>query len=560
MGLVDTLARRLGYVNAKAFNVAIQSRYPQGMATATTYAAGSISFPGWDRIPGPTDEQRARTALQNEWVYIAITAIARELGLPNVIVQKQNASGDWDEVPNHEFTRMWQRPNRFMGASFLAQQWLMQRLLFGESYIFLAGSVGQKFSEMWPIPSMWMRPQKDPKDFITGYLYQTNPDDKPILIPPELVIYSRQPHPFVPTAGLSPLAALYNSVTTDTSQVNWNKNFFARKNAKLEQLISLPADLSDDDFTRAKQELFDFFGGENRQAMVTRAGAIDVKPLGVNQKDMDFLNGRIMTREAIFMGFGIPPGYFDKSANRANAEAAKASIVGNVIWPTLASWAEDLTAQLMPYWYGDNFRCTFEDIRPRDRLLEIRELQGRRSMWTLNELRTDAGMKPLDDPPEYPGAWDKVPAIAGIDAYAMSAAAFIQQKNAPKNPDGTPAAAGGKGPLLIRPNPNEGLNTQGQDISGGSDGTIDPGMSKAAALRLYERKATRAYQAGKSAAVRFETDELTPAEMSVITDALRHADSLSAVKAVFDNFGHGLLNTASEAEALYQARLRKISG
>ena len=489
---------------------------------------GYISFPGWEQIErdalrqSHNDMGTARTAMTSYLVYRAVNAIAQEMSTATLQVVKRVNEQD-EEIINHPFEVRWETPNPYMGRGYLLQYWAFQLLLTGEAYLYVIPGNGG-IAEIWPVPSWYIAPKPDSKEFISGYLWQPDPDRDAITIPSQYIVYSRLPNPFDLRRGMSPLAALMTEVEGDLAMSRWNRAFFAKENAVPSGLISVPKDTLDVDMVRIRSEIFDFFGSGNRRVAVARAGDIEWQEFGRSQKDMEFLSGRGFAEKAITTALGIPEGYFSKDATRANAEGAKATFIENAVWPKLTVLAEDLNSQLMPRFYAGH-RAVFEDIRPRNRSLELQEFTTLSTVLTVDELRARFKYDPL---PDLRGKMliaeiQKQTPIIGTEADEQIQAISTQQ---------------------LETKPVEPMSDRdlGQMITESAteqppEEQVEPEVMEAKAdLLRWERKALKALKARGRAAVSFESDAIDADVAQGVTAALKAATTAEEVRSAFAPF------------------------
>lgn len=521
MGILDTLAKRFGYLPAADAKALPRpgSLYPSH-SNGIAYG-GPLTFPGWDKYEAQVQgDRQQRRAMMSPWVYSNIAAIAREFSAA-VLVVKERDGEDLTDAINHPMEQLWRRPNPVMSRTFIAEYWVVSRLLFGESYLFLAPK-GNTIGELWPVPAQFMSPVPDENLVIREYRYQTKPDAKPVIIPAEYIIYSRTVNPFNLLRGLAPLTAALLAVDADLAMAEWNRNFFSKFNAVPHAVISLKPDVLDTDFLRFRTELFDFFGGGQRRTMVARGGDVDVKVFGASQKEMDFLAGRELSKEEIDRVFGIPEGYWSADATRANSSHASSALTNNVIWPLLVTLAEDLQNTLVPEWFPDNTVIEFEDIRPRDRELALRETTSRLQYWTLNELRQEEGKDPLDGE-----VFEVLPAMA---ALTLASSGVIDlpddEEEAVEEPeDDTPPDVAADPELAAALNGGE-LPEASEEFEAATEQ-----MTKA--LGAWERKALKRFKERGKATCSFESVDIPDSVKSAILDALEGAQSQEQVRAAF---------------------------
>jgi HK97 family phage portal protein len=361
---------------------------------------GYISFPGWQQYERDNgnnrDEANVRTALQSAWVFADVQAIANEFSAAELIV-KERTGAKLEDIDNHPLEMLWEAPNPHMGRSFLCSFWSQSYTFVGKAYLFWVTDSAGQLAEVWPIPPFMVKPIADVQSFIKGYAFKSRPDADPILIPPEYVTFSHSVNLFDVRDGMSFLAAALTAIKGDIAASQWNLNYFADNNAVPEGLISVSKETLDTDLSRVRQEIRDFYGGTKRGVAVARAGDLDYKAFGRSQKDMEFSQSREFASREIGRTMGFPDGYWSETANRANAEQARATMISGAVWPLLVRLAEDLNAQMIPRWYGKQYRAEFKDIRPEDRQLKLSELQAYSQFMPIKRLLEFIGQEPLGD-------------------------------------------------------------------------------------------------------------------------------------------------------------------
>lgn len=478
-----------------------------------------LGFADWSQ------EKRERLAVTSSWVYSAINLLANKASAANLGVFEQDRES-LTEIVDHPFEQIWQRPHRFFGTSFLMQYTIWWLRLRGEAYWWLIPDRAGELASMVPVPSSHMQPVPDSEEYIRGYAYWSGEQNKWVPIPADKVCYFRLPNPFDFHRGLSPLSAYRTALETDTAASRWNRDTFV-KEATLRTLFSLPADLQKQVFDRAKDEILREVVQEHKRFMVVRAGQVDVKTMGLSQKDAEFLAGREFSREEIdrVVG-GIPAGYWAKDATRANAEAAEMKVTNDSVWPMLVMMHDEITTQIVQPNYGENMVARFEDIRVQDRRLVVVERNQAQTTQTINEARAARG----DGPYEGPMADTLGDLLVPLATNPQFAAALA----------GVAVA-----------------------LPGGGGGTLPPSKAIRDELRTWRRLARKRAGEGKAlAAVGFDSDVIPANLKALVQGALERfgcdkafrflkqmepvtdeaeAELISLVMEVFQRFG----NTAS---------------
>jgi len=471
---IDRTVQRLGYIKAQS-----DSGRDMIWAGEAPLGAAVEDWSDW------SDEQREHLAITSSWVYSDIKGIANEASQSNVgIYQRQGE--ELEEVVDHEFEAIMRRPNAFMGGAWLRQYSLYWWLLRGEAYWLKVFDAGGKVREIWPLPASRMRPIPDPVTYISGYGYKGKQGEPEQRLEVEQVCFFRFPNPFDYHRGLSPMSAYRLAMETDISAARWNRDFF-NNGAALQMILSVPQ-MVQTQFERVKLDINQQLLDQQRRFLVTRAGDIKAEPVTVAQKDSEFLAGRDFTRQEIDRIFGYPAGYWSEKANRANAEAAKATFIEQAVWPLLVLMHDEITAQIVQPAYGPDFIAKFDDIRIRNRELELHERGLYFQAQTLNEVRAELGRDPFPD------------AELGEMLFPLV------------------VKGGGDGGLATIPS----MGIGGMKANNGK-----------ADLRKWESIALRRLRDGESPAYDFESYDIEPYIKTHILNALGTANTAEEVKAAF---------------------------
>ena len=344
---------------------------------------------------GYNQRQIERLAVTSSWVYSDIRTIANEVSNARLGVYVREGEEE-TEVIDHDFERLMARPNKAMSGVWLKQYTIWWLLLHGEAYWLKAFDNTGAVAEIWPIPAGRMKPIPDAQEYIKGYAYTPRHGRPPIVFEPEQVVFFRLPNPFEYHRGLSPLSAYRLALETDLAAAKWNRDTFTN-DVTLRTLITLPIEMSTPDYDRARREILDELIEKQRRFMIARGGDVTVTPMSITHKDLEFLKGREFSREEIDRVFGVPAGFWAKEATRANSEAAKATLIGQAVWPLCTLMHDEITAQILIPDYADNLRGRFDDIRITDRAMLVEERKAYWQVKTVDEARGDLGLEPLED-------------------------------------------------------------------------------------------------------------------------------------------------------------------
>ncbi len=457
-----------------------------------------------------TYERQAAVYEHNAWVYVAVNRIAEAAALVPLEVTRRAGERRIPQIA-HPAERLLAAPNPFLSGFELIEQTIGALELTGNAYWFLAGDAAGRPAEIWPLRPDRVAVVPDERAHVRGYIYTI--DGQQIPLAAAEVIHFRRWHPRSDYYGLSALQAARTAVQTDDAMARWNRDTFGADRAVPAGLVNVTEFVSDSDFERLKREWRESYGGAERRTAFLRGGAVQWQGIGLNQQDVDFLNGRRFNREEIFHIYGIPPGMWSENATEANARIAERVFIERTLWPKLVRLAGKITAELLPFW-GADLEAAFQDIRPTDVGVRLAEIRTAYPVLSINEVRA----RYYDLPPV---AWGEAP-VSGSGAR-------------PGPEDGA---------LAISVEDNEALDAGSLEIAPALR-AVDPAAIRQELAR-WERWAIR--RVGKAVEHPFVV-EAVPDDLAVeISARLLLADDAAAIRAVFRDVG-GEVDAAREAGA-----------
>ena len=155
----------------------------------------------------------------------------------------------------------------------------------------------------------------------------------------------------VPVTGLSPLSPARVSLDQEFNINAWNTSFF-KTGMKTPLLLKSKSKLTKEQTADLRKEIVNYYSGiDGAHGALIVSGGIEVEPLSISQKDIDFIEGKKFNREEICSLFGVPPalvGIF---------EYANFCVTGD----TLISLPNGQTKQIIDLKVGDEVLSMGED-------------------------------------------------------------------------------------------------------------------------------------------------------------------------------------------------------
>jgi HK97 family phage portal protein len=276
------------------------------------------------------------------WVYACVNIIASTAASAPLAFYKGEAiPKNRITDPNHPVNQLFTTPKEPEIPSLRA----LLRTTF--SYLGITGQVWWVFERkrgqlvtIEPKPDLTPIFAKDNKTLI-GWKY-TDSSGKVTNYTLEQVLPILYFNPGDAYSGLSPLSAARLSVETEFNIAGWNSSFF-KTGMKNPLLIQSKGTLTKEQKQEIKKEIINYYSGiEGGHGAVLLQGNIEVTPLTVGQKDVDFVMGKKLSREEICSIYGVPPavvGIFEYS-NYANTKEQRKIFWENTLLPKMDQIAD----------------------------------------------------------------------------------------------------------------------------------------------------------------------------------------------------------------------------
>jgi HK97 family phage portal protein len=479
-----------------------------GMAQAGQYGLGDMV---------DTDGAQ-RLAVTSAWVFSDLTLLGRRIASKSARPQVKRRVGEkLVDLGNHPFERLLARPNSLMTGDFLLQYTSWWYGLRGNAYWFTSTDAPGRGEpqELWPLPSPSVVPQPDTlrRSVLTGGMcidYQYWVGGKMYLLPGENMVHFRTPNPFDWWQGISPLTALALGVQMDTAQHRWQRDFFAKENAVPTAIISLPSEITEEDFVAAKLQIQEEFGRQKKSAVV-RAGDMSIEMIQQTLEQMQIVQSRTFNRNEIDRGYGVPEGLISGGLSGDSRLAAEIAFARNTVQPLLDAFAEEMTANIGPY-YGPDLVFEAPNVVPQERALDIQEMRIYGEMRTINENRAKLRLEPISDPKA-----DIPLALLRLEARASaSGAAEISQD---MSETGSPTMGGQQAPAQI--------------VAAESTRSAAEDMALQVELERWRKVALREAKAGRDPAGREFASAVVPDDVRGVIETALIGAGEESVKAAF---------------------------
>lgn len=303
-----------------------------------------IGQPVWSRrdFSKFADEGYRRNVIAHRCVNMIASAAA---SVPWKLSERRARSTRFLE--NHALLVLLNKPNPLMGGTELAETLYAHRLIAGNAYLHAVGPKGEA-----PLELHALRP--DRVAVIAGhggipkaYRYAIDNRSVDISVDPitgqSRILHLKSFHPLDDWYGLSPMEAAAYSIDQHNQCSAWNQSLLqngARPSGALMVMHEpgQPATLSEQQYTRLKQQLDDQFSGAgNAGRPLLLEGGLEWKEMSLSPRDMDFVQIKHSSARDVALAFGVPPQLLGIPGDNtyANLQEARLALWEQTILPML---------------------------------------------------------------------------------------------------------------------------------------------------------------------------------------------------------------------------------
>jgi HK97 family phage portal protein len=310
-----------------------------------------------------TVQQRVRTYNLKDayktvsWVYACVNLIADSISgvefffsrpdsLGNIVTNANGASKQLDDMKEPVVYCFYPpRPGEVPTVAEMIKMQFLHLGLYGESFMYLEkkGKYPVQIDLINPmniVPIISKDGTSIEKWRITQMLPGGNTTQK--VVPVSDIVQWKYPNPYNKFRGMAPLTAARLAIEQDLNMATWNAGFFQNgiRNPialMLKQTFNEPQ--RKEYMNRMKQNFMGFVKG---QLPLLVEGGVDVRVLSNTMKDLDFVEGKELTREELCAVYNVPPamaGIF-RYANYSNTKEQRTMLYQNTLRPKMVYYRD----------------------------------------------------------------------------------------------------------------------------------------------------------------------------------------------------------------------------
>ena len=327
---------------------------------------------GWSDLEDPdraTYELQARQFRSSPAFFAALTRISEAAATAKIGIF-DGAGEDAQAVVDHPLLDLLRRPAPGMEWLGLDRFTLVESLvaslsLAGDAFLYLGGRASAKQPPGLVLP---LRPDRielvGRGSIVAGYRYSVAGQQFDITL--DDIIHFKRYNPLSDVHGLGQAEPSFMAVEADVSAQRHNRALF-RNQARLSTVVESDLEFIDESQRQLMERWFldKFTGGPDKAGQVAFLWAgFKARDLGMSNRDAEYIAGRKMNREDIFMAAGVHPALMlSDDVPLANARTAEYLVARYSIQPLLTRIANRFNAELLPL-YGAGHTMRFLEVVP----------------------------------------------------------------------------------------------------------------------------------------------------------------------------------------------------
>jgi HK97 family phage portal protein len=277
-------------------------------------------------------EIRAESILTYHAVYACVTLIAADVAKCRCRLVEKGQDGIWREVTVPAFSPVLRRPNRIQNRIKFFEQWIVSKLLHGNTYVLKQRDNRNAVVAMYVLDPVRTRPLVAPDGSIYYQVGHDNlsglydPTATTITIPASEIIHDVMVPLYHPLCGVSPLTASGMAAAQGLA-IQRNSTRFFENFSQPGGILTAPGTIDDPTAERLKKHWEENFGGDNVGNVAVLGDGLKFEQTAIKAVDAQLIEQLKWTAEVVCstfhvpaykVGVGTPPAYNNIEALERN--------------------------------------------------------------------------------------------------------------------------------------------------------------------------------------------------------------------------------------------------
>jgi len=248
------------------------------------------------------------SVLTHSAVYACVTLISSDIGKLRLKLVERDAEGIWTEVDRAAFSPVLRKPNRYQTRQKFIEQWLVSKLLYGNTYVLKERDARGIVRAMYVLDPTRVRVFVAPDGDV---FYQLNSDNltgiiqNGIQVPASEIIHDVMVPLYHPLCGVSPISACALPAAHGLKIQEHSANFFANA-SKPSGMLTAPGFINQETADRLKKQFEERFSGDNVGRLAVAGDGLKFESLAINATDSQLIEQLKWTAEQVCTAFHVP--------------------------------------------------------------------------------------------------------------------------------------------------------------------------------------------------------------------------------------------------------------
>ena len=305
------------------------------------------------------------TAVTNPTVFACVTLIASDIGKLSLRLVAEDQNGIWVETDNPAFSPVLRKPNRYQRPSTFVQQWLLSKLLHGNTYVLKERDARGVVVALYILDPTAVQPLVAPDGSVyyqvgRDWLSQVNAPQ--LAIPAREIIHDLLCPLFHPLIGVPPIFACGYAASQGLTIQQNSAKFFA-SGSQPGGVLTAPGAIDELTAQRLKTYWDQNFAGDNYGKVAVLGDGLKYEGMATNAVDSELIKQLNWTDEKICSVYHVP-GYMvgiGPAPPYANAEPLIQQYYGQCLQTLIVNFEQaldeglGLTTPISGTQYGTEF-------------------------------------------------------------------------------------------------------------------------------------------------------------------------------------------------------------
>lgn len=298
----------------------------------------------------------------NTWAFACVRKKMEAAGAVPLVLQEWNKEEGWREFENnHPLKKLLNNPFPGLSESELKKMIVGQLEVQGQFFgkITYGGNGGKIPLEIFPMPIGSCSAVESDGE-VVEFKY-TDRHGRTATLDASEVAPIKYTHPDNIFLGMSPMTAGGKAIDIDNEASSWQKISMQNRGIP-DGVFTMEGDIGVDEWEEARRQVREQYTGSDHAREPWVVANASFHQMSQSMAELDFMQGRKMTREEICAMAGVPPvlvGILD-NANYSNISTAREIFWKDTMLPILADIASQLTRKLIKKSDREKYRIAFD--------------------------------------------------------------------------------------------------------------------------------------------------------------------------------------------------------